>query len=885
MAALIRAYGISEEHSTIAQAKLRIVMPALVSFISSCLSDAMETTGTPLVATPPVGPSTNRPHGKTSEQQATHAGSDTAAAVSPPLVALADAGKLDILQKLPCFQGLDEAVLKKVSSGFEARSYAANATISHVGDPNSGMHVIVKGSAQASVMQDVGVVSRGEAFGEQALMSGQVSNEALVAKNEEVVTLWMNPQTFKDLHLTSDLFLSKTKERKNQMVVRKRADTIRKRADTVRHPEMQVEDECPPEDLGVPSDQIDLFIDAIRNNDNIKEVLNLSNEQIVYMATLASKKSFSKGQVVFQAGEVGDALYIVAEGAFNGIFPKAIGNKQQVDIRLRNGDSFGELSLLYDARRFLTVKCSQDGFVWKVTKTDFASVIDKGEDARISQYMDYIKGIPLFQDTSDEEKRELCEALEEKLFHKGQDIVTQGDPGSTFYLIFGGSCDVLINGEVSKVLATGGFFGEKALIANEPRGATVRVTSSACSVLCVDQTSFSIIKQSIELRKKASANGTIHRWLSSRKPKAADPASRQSIAIQMRNKPGDAIKIPKTRLVNVGFLGEGSFGFVTLQRDSETMKLYALKAMSKGQIVQEHMMDLVQSEVQIMKLLNDSRFVVKLCATYRDALRVYLLLEPSFGGELLDVFHENKLWKSEEHARFYAASVSFGLDHLHARKVIYRDLKLENCLLSSDGQLKLADMGIAKIVLGKTYTICGTADYFAPETLRKRGHNRAVDWWALGVLIFIMTTGTSPFEADDVMEIYKNIVKGFAKVVFPSSMSTACKDIIMKLGQKKPEERLTMQGGIQEIQTHEWLSNLDWTALAGGNLEAPWRPENNDEDMAAKIAARPPREQSHVDYEDDGTGWDDFFDEDQREVTGECLALWLGGKRASQFQK
>merc|ERR1711924_275906 len=146
----------------------------------------------------------------------------------------------------------------------------------------------------------------------------------------------------------------------------------------------------------------------------------------------------------------------------------------------------------------------------------------------------------------------------------------------------------------------------------------------------------------------------------------------------------------------------------------ETRKLYALKAMSKGQIVQERMMDVVQGEVRAMRLLNDSRFVVKLCGTYRDALGIYLLLEPSFGGELLDVYHENKLWKSEEHARFYAASVSLGLDYMHARKVIYRDLKLENCLLGSDGQLKPTDMGIAKIVLGKTYTICGTADYFAP---------------------------------------------------------------------------------------------------------------------------------------------------------------------------
>ena len=71
---------------------------------------------------------------------------------------------------------------------------------------------------------------------------------------------------------------------------------------------------------------------------------------------------------------------------------------------------------------------------------------------------------------------------------------------------------------------------------------------------------------------------------------------------------------------------------------------------------------------------------------------------------------------------------------MHSRRVIYRDLKLENCLLTFSGYLKLTDLGISKVCIGKTYTVCGTTDYFAPETLRQGGHNRAVDWWALGIV-------------------------------------------------------------------------------------------------------------------------------------------------------
>merc|ERR1719174_715766 len=108
---------------------------------------------------------------------------------------------------------------------------------------------------------------------------------------------------------------------------------------------------------------------------------------------------------------------------------------------------------------------------------------------------------------------------------------------------------------------------------------------------------------------------------------------------------------------------------------------------------------------------------------------------------------------------------------MHSRKIIHRDLKLENVLLYEDGYAVLTDFGLAKVVIGKTYTVCGTADYFAPETLRQVGHNRAVDWWALGVLLFIMMSGRAPFDAEDVNQTYKLIVKGFRKETFPTSFS------------------------------------------------------------------------------------------------------------------
>merc|ERR1712056_20701 len=178
-------------------------------------------------------------------------------------------------------------------------------------------------------------------------------------------------------------------------------------------------------------------------------------------------------------------------------------------------------------------------------------------------------------------------------------------------------------------------------------------------------------------------------------------------------------------------------------------------------ITKENRGQSVQNERSILYLI-ESDFVVRLYMTYQDRNNIFFMMEPVLGGELFDVYSDNDLFGQINVARFYIACVTFALQHLHQKRVIYRDLKLENCLVDGSGYLKLTDMGIAKIVIGKTYTICGTADYFAPETLKNTGHNRAVDWWACGILLFIMASGQSPFDAPDVTQIYKNIMKGFS---------------------------------------------------------------------------------------------------------------------------
>jgi serine/threonine protein kinase len=284
----------------------------------------------------------------------------------------------------------------------------------------------------------------------------------------------------------------------------------------------------------------------------------------------------------------------------------------------------------------------------------------------------------------------------------------------------------------------------------------------------------------------------------------------------------------------LGVLGEGSFGSVLMMREPNTGKEYALKVVRKEQMRAENQEEMMRSERDLMMLL-DCEFIVRLYRAYEDNEFVALLLEVCFGGELYDVYSENDIYGDEAHARFYLASVALGLLHLHNKRIVWRDLKLENLLIDCKGYLKLTDMGIAKMVLGVTYTICGTADYFAPETLRQSGHNRAVDWWACGVLTFIMMTGFAPFDAPDNASIYRNIVKGITKVNFPKSMSPESVEVVKALCKKKPNDRLPMQrGGASKFMDLPFFKGLSFDDLGMKKVDAPFVPQPFDKSTVEK---------------------------------------------------
>ena len=152
-----------------------------------------------------------------------------------------------------------------------------------------------------------------------------------------------------------------------------------------------------------------------------------------------------------------------------------------------------------------------------------------------------------------------------------------------------------------------------------------------------------------------------------------------------------------------------------------------------------------------------------------------MLLDYACGGELFTLLRREGRF-SNDVALFFASEIVLAFDYLHGMDIAYRDLKPENLLIDKQGHVKITDFGFAKVVQDKTYTLCGTPEYLAPEIIQSKGHNKNVDWWALGVLVFEMLAGYPPFYDDNPLGIYQKIMDGYYE--FPPHVEPKARDLV-----------------------------------------------------------------------------------------------------------
>jgi len=277
---------------------------------------------------------------------------------------------------------------------------------------------------------------------------------------------------------------------------------------------------------------------------------------------------------------------------------------------------------------------------------------------------------------------------------------------------------------------------------------------------------------------------------------------------------------------NIGVtLGTGSFGRVRFATHDSSNQHFAIKMLRKSDIIRYHQVEHIRSEKAILNELSRDQhpFIVNLAASFQDSCYIYMVIEIVIGGEFFSHLR-NAVKFPNETAKFFAAHVVEIFDHLHSKDIIYRDLKPENLLLDTQGYLKITDFGFAKVVSFKTYTLCGTPEYIAPEVLLNKGHGKGVDWWTLGILMYEMLVGDPPFLDEDPMGIYQQILTG--KVRFTRSYDKSAKSLTKKLLTSDLTKRYgCLKQGAADIKMSKWFHDMNWDALLQRQLEAPIKPE------------------------------------------------------------
>uniref|UniRef100_A0A1S4GVJ1 protein kinase C n=1 Tax=Anopheles gambiae TaxID=7165 RepID=A0A1S4GVJ1_ANOGA len=347
---------------------------------------------------------------------------------------------------------------------------------------------------------------------------------------------------------------------------------------------------------------------------------------------------------------------------------------------------------------------------------------------------------------------------------------------------------------------------------------------------------------------------------------SAYESRRQSQAGAMAGAPGAGMCMDSFRLLSV--LGRGHFGKVILAQYKHTGEYFAIKALKKGDIIARDEVESLLSEKRIFEVANTMRhpFLVNLFSCFQTDQHVCFVMEYAAGGDLMMHIHTDVF--SEPRAVFYAACVVLGLQYLHESKIIYRDLKLDNLLLDTEGYVKIADFGLCKEGMGfgdRTGTFCGTPEFLAPEVLTETSYTRAVDWWGLGVLIFEMLVGESPFPGDDEEEVFDSIVND--EVRYPRFLSLEAIAIMRRLLRKNPDRRLgSSERDAEDVKRQAFFRNIVWDDLLLKKVKPPFVPtvrsaedvSNFDEEFTSEKPALTPPKDPRVLTEVEQTYFKDF---------------------------
>lgn len=446
----------------------------------------------------------------------------------------------------------------------------------------------------------------------------------------------------------------------------------------------------------------------------------------------------------------------------------------------------------------------------------YRTIITNKSKKKREQLMGFLKTARTLKDLNDVQLSKIIDSMEEVKYQDKDVIVREGAEGNAFYIILKGEVLVTknVNGHQKQIrrMGKGEHFGEQALIREVLRTATC-AADGPVTCFSIDKEVFeeTIPVEQLELFDDSKV------MQETEVPEKASPSSSSTLRfkdlVPVQYQEGRYQGDPVT-------LGVGGFGRVQLMTTVNHGKYYALKRVSKKQIVAKRQEEHMLFEKKILKSIQCD-FIVRLHAAFKDTRYIYMVMEFCGGGEVWTKLKEVGRF-DEPIAVFCTACVVEAYAYLHKKNIMYRDLKPENLMLDMKGYVKLVDFGFAKELNrgDKTYSFVGTPEYMAPEIIQNQGHDFAVDFWSLGILIFELLVGNPPFSSSEPQKIYAKILDGVLK--YPPYLSEAAKSIISKLCRPRPGQRLgNTKNGIKDVRHHRWFGSMNWHKLRVGQLEAP----------------------------------------------------------------
>lgn len=746
------------------------------------------------------------------------------------------------LESVPLLNDFNQDECGLIGGQMQMKKFLIGQPIIKQGEPGMGMYILETGSAKVTrtegegkhaVEIDLDTISPGDYFGEGALVS-QAPRGASVIATSDCSALFLSRDHYNSLF---------QKDGKSTLTFAKRG--------VIRVQQSKNDEASSVYEMRVPVNPVTQKDDKIQKMlyETLKDQVlftGMENEHKLRAISSMWKVTVPKDTILIRQGDIGDNFYVMETGKVAVYIKSADGKTlRKVDSMSKPGKSFGELALLYNTPRNATIKAKSKSTLWVLDRLTFRRLMRNVTEERLKSYQDFLSSVPLFQPLSNNERSRIAEAIESAQYRDGENIVREGDRGDTMFIITDGIVQVskLVDDKqcVLNNLKKGDFFGERSLLEGEVRTATVTCIGRV-EVAKVDLYAFKLLL------------GPVHDVLIQR---AKESQQRDNTANQTKSDlvhlSENAIAQAKLRrviLANqnpdlqpqdlevIGFLGKGGYGYVELVKHLKSGATFALKTLYRSHIIRTKSMTNVLNEKRMLTQM-DSPHIIRLFATFKDDQKLQFLLEPCLGGELFTLLRARGNF-AEKAARFYAASVILALEEIHNNGVVYRDLKPENLLLDNEGFIKVTDFGLSKIIGdSRTFTVCGTPHYLAPEIIQGTGHGKSVDLWCLGVLIYEMLAGRPPFyrpgERGDHMRLYRRITCCDYQ---PSSMfSEDSWDLIQRLLQFKPSLRINHA----RLKKHPWFAGIDWHALqTRSNIRAPIIPYIRTSEDLTNFKKAPP---------------------------------------------